>query len=362
MSDIPRIERVQPTSFPTDVDSLHVVANTVTIEKKETAPKSVDPHRPVINAIWLAVLMVLVTIWFGIHLKTYVTQLALLGTATVWSVVQIVIAEFSKAVGDEAGEMRKRLMGRKETTWNLWFFVAVAVLMYFATSSIYVKTSAADNVVVKFTERGKGQFIEEVTLGPDAKVAGAPVFSRFQSHDVDVEVVRPEGYHAKTINLRPGAARTLVFPGEFDKQTLVRIYVPYRLVMSVPPENGDLHKVTRLEITAKGKTVPVNEFSFKCAYVGVTNPSLASRLIDTGSASFDAARRGELEGREDRESIDSALNDWRTNPAIRTDFDLKKDDIVEAKLIVGREVRLQCSAPVIESKINDCVLTELKPR
>src|SRR2546429_482811 len=91
------------------------------------------------NLALLVVFMILLAVWFQRHLQTYVTEIFLLGgTLTLWAFWQIAQSWLHWGWGEEATELRKRLLSENRATEYLGFGLGLLLILWCTTSSIYV--------------------------------------------------------------------------------------------------------------------------------------------------------------------------------------------------------------------------------
>jgi len=359
MNEVHQIGSQGPAEPCLEVKTLQVTANTVIIGKPPRDVPADELKRFYVNSFLLAVLSLMVTVWFTAHLKTYVTGAIVLGTATLWSVFQLVVARLTKPWEKETEDWRKRFLSGLETSWHLCFFIALCILLCAGTSSVHVKLGekAETAVIIRVTERGDPSVVPPIHLGGDVKIHGAPMFSTFRTRQVVLHVEKPSGYHPRPAAILAGEAEYLIFPDEFTKQTLVRIYVPFGL--SVPAVGADNHDKTHLEITVEGRTVTVSKYAGPAVYVGLTNAATSKDLVQKGRSAFETARREEFEGRVAAEDLAHYLAELHHEPIIRTEWNLNSKDTVTATITIAGEKVMQCEAPVVESRINDCMMKEI---
>lgn len=360
MSEVHQIGPRGPAKHCLEVKTLEVIAETVIVGKPPKDVPADELKRFYLNSFLLAVLFLTITVWFTAHLKTYMTGSILLGTATLWSIFQIVVAGLTKPWEKETDDWRKRFLFGHETRWHLCFFIALSIMLCAATSSVHVKLGdgAEKSVEIRVREKRSGlSAVPTIHLGGDVKIHGAPMFSAFQTRHVVLHVEQPGGYHPKEADIYAGEAAYLIFPKDFEKQTLVRIYVPIDL--SVPGVGADKHDKTDLVITADGRSVTESKYSGRAVYVGLTDLATSKTLIQKGRTAFEAARREELDALVAAQDVADFLDELRRDPIIRTDWNLNRKHTVTAIITIAGEKAMHCSAAVEENRINDCVMKEI---
>ena len=367
MSEVSDI-RPGPGAESVRVASLLVIAEKVVIEKKEE--EKPPDRRGLVNSILFAILMALLTVWFSVHLDTYFTQTVFLGTVTIWSVIHVFVKQMKAAVGDDTEKWWKTAVRHARTTMALRVAIAAALLLFLFTSSIYVKLGDTKASGVEIEVLEDTDVLKDVRLGTADKIGGGPLLSSLPNRKLLVKVKKPGGYQHEPVTLRPGEALELTFPEQFRKRTIARIFVPYRLRDPILEEGDDQYPNAALDITIHGATRTVQPFSFKTAYVGVSDKALASDLIGQSLASFEAARREEVRSElraapraeqvpvTETESVtpeDTAesiveryLAMWRSSPEVRPEWDLVEGDVVKAVYRVGTTPVLSCLATVSE--------------
>lgn len=337
-----------------------IIAQKVVVGREESEPSADEQRRIFVNSVLLAVFAGMVTFWCWLHLKTFLTGTIILGTATLWSAFQAILAMFKPWKG-EADALRKRLLAHAETSWHLCFFIALALLSFLATSSVHVGLGdgVETPVRIRVTEGGSAGLIPRIDLDDYVKRAGAAMFSQFRSRHLQLQVQQPAGYHVRQVVIRPGEPKYLTFPQDFEKETVVRIYVPYGLMDRIPAAGADKQEKTDLIVSDGIRSFVIGKFGGVVVYVGLRDAAAAKGLVERGRSAFEKAQHEQLDGRADAAEIANYLAELRARPIVRSEWDLNKTDTVTARVSIDGKTVMKCSARVEETRINDCMMTEM---
>jgi len=358
MSQVPYIGPAVPEEPHLNIETVRITAQKVIIGKEREEPSPEEQQRVDVNTFLFAVLMVLGWLWFTAHLKTLVTGTIVLGTATAWSVFQAIVTRMTEPI-DDADGIRKRLLARPRTMWHLCFFLAVMIFAFVLTSSVHVMLGDAKGRISIRVLEGNS-VVRSIRLGDDVKIAGASMWSVFPQRKLALHVAEPSGYHPYTLDLSTGEPAYLRFPDDFSRQTLVRIYVPFGLMIRIPDVGADKHKDTKLTIEAAGQKKEEERYAGKAVYVGLMNPEIAKSLIEKGFAEFAKAQHERLDSVADAGDLANYIAALRHSPVVRPDWNLDKRHTVKATITIKGEAIMECTASVDETRINDCVMKEIK--
>jgi hypothetical protein len=335
-----------------------ISAEKVIVGNEPAVQPADEQQRVTQNSFLFAVLMLLVTLWFTAHLKTIVTGAILLGTATLWSIFQVIVSRLSEPVDVDA--LRKRVLARPATVWHLCFFISLLLVLFVGTSSVHVKLGdAKGRVHIRVNEGDGSGVIPSIRLDDDVKIAGAPMLSRFPKRTVVLEVMEPSGYHPLRTVIEPGEPVYLQFPESFNRQTLVRIYAPFKLMPDIPAVGAEKYQDTKLVIEAEGRRAEQAPWAGNAVYVGLSDAATARNLIDKNFNDFSKAQHERLDNLADAQDLAAYIQELRFDPIVRREWDLNEHHTVKATVMIEGKPVMECTAPVLETRINDCLMKEI---
>jgi hypothetical protein len=344
--------------------SLFVVAAQVFVASAEKPKDPGAERRRLISSVLAAALFAVTTIWFTVHLETFVTSIVALGTATFWSVLQVFLSNFKRAAGDETKSFWQKLLAREWTGRVLLTLVVLALLLFLFTSSLHLKLgrTSASNVEIEILETtAKLQVLDAAKLSLAQPAEGRPVLQFLQPQNFVLRVTKPAGYHDAPVRLHAGESREITFPDDFSRRSIIRIHVPHVLEQTVPQKGDGQFARSDLYLEAPGQTaITIAPFPVATVYVGMSNRALADDLIEGSRTGYEARRRTEkLAGGVLAPLIDTQLAIEDVSRVICTNWDLEENDLVTASIRVDATARFQCSARVTEGVISDCVFGEV---
>jgi hypothetical protein len=150
-----------------------------------------------------------------------------------------------------------------------------------------------------------------------------------------------------------------VFPDDFERQTLVRIYVPYALAMNVPAVGADKHNATVLTIEANGIRSRVGPYAGGAVYLGVKDVQAATALAESKRAEFDLKQHARLDARAERSDLAAYLAEMHQGQKVLPHWNLNRKHTVTARVEIEGAAVLTCSVRVVDTTIADCAMKEI---
>jgi len=317
---------------------LRIVAAQVIVEKAEPKNDPEAERNRLISSILFALLLAVITCWFTVHLKAFVTGVLLLGTVTFWSALQIFLGNLKSAVGDDAKGWWKKLLVNVWTKRVLLALVMLAPLLFVFTSSLQFKLGRDAKEVEIAIRDASGTTLQTMKLNASHSSDAWPIFAPAAPDVITLSVKSPRGYLDESMSLRAGQALPITFPDDFHRRALVRFRVSDKVKDIVSRPGDPLFERTDFYLTASGR-LPISKRRSAplLAYAGASDATVAKELIDRA--------RNEVAGREPE--------------AIVRDWDLVEGDFVTAMIRVDNTPLLRCSV-ILEGAVNDCVMEKVQ--
>jgi len=221
-----------------------------------------------------AVVAAALVIWFQRHLQPYVTESLIIGgTISLWGLWKLVWTMFTDAGGEGRKDLTRRLLGTPGAFSGLLFLAAIAALLHFMTSSIYLRSAGASSGEKDFTVQvleGDKIYMGPFTVHP-GEVLGEPHFPSFGTHELEYQILEPRGFEPLKKTLRPWGAHNIKVPGSFSRKVLRHVVlVPDTILFAdLPPLGQEGGPRYYLSVTADDKSS--------------VHPDLLQQLVVTGS-------------------------------------------------------------------------------
>lgn len=335
--DAPAPGGTAAASGPIRVGSLVIHADEVTIVraggKEAPAP---SPRRYRINAALLALAMVLLTIWFSVHLETFVTRTVVVGSLSLYAIWKVIESWLRKDFLGPTEDARKKVLARSETTEFLVFGLLLVAFLIATTSSIYLELDgrAAEPATVRFVEPDGSEYAR-LTASPAARLVGGPRYLRTKARQLSVQVVDPAGYEAQTITLRPWGRVFLTFPNAFEQRRyrLVQLVPGFALAGAIPAKGEEARdRWTLTVIRSDGRAATLTDFRKQTVWIGAAETDL-ERLVPR-------LHDEKYEGAVERYFIDHGVPDEARSSLISQWMTFEPTFLATPELSEGEEIHI----------------------
>ncbi|MCK4680463.1 hypothetical protein KAT82_05015 [bacterium] len=195
-------------------------------DKTEPEGPRVGVGRYRLNLALLVVLLVLMVVYFRVHLELYVTQGYLVGgTLSLWGLLKLIRARSDWCVKEAGIEPTKALLGRPGGTELLIVGFIVLAFLFGTTSSIYITykpvVGAASEFEVQVTS-GDHLYMEPLAVTSYDRVAGRPYFPRFGAKEnLTFRITKPPGYAPLKKTFGAWSNLSVEVPAGFDQRRLL---------------------------------------------------------------------------------------------------------------------------------------------
>jgi hypothetical protein len=341
------------------IGALTVHADEVIVGKKEDKPTAKIIERYRWNAGRLALVAILLVVWFNTHLQAWATQKVVFGTATVWALVQL-IRSWSKDFASDVEGARKRLLAREGTREHLLFALIAAAALLSVTSSLYVRLGDREqsHVRIDIVDSKGGLYMDSLVLEPSSRISGQLFLPRFRTEKLQVIVREPANYVflQNPIALKPWSAVELTFgdPQQFAKRRLhaLRVVPGWTL-------NGidDPDKQYEAIVKVGDASFTINDFKFKTLYLGVSDKDSLARIAreQTGDA-FTEQLKKHLDDHPGAADRDEYITGWKTEPRLET---TRNFEAGEAVVVTVRKKGSAKGVTTTPQKIDDGEITTI---
>lgn len=213
----------------------------------EEDPGAVRRYRR--RLVLFVLLMILLTVWFQVHLEPYVTQgVFLSGTLTLWGLWKILQSWFAWGTKGQTSEAARKWLAQPVAGELLALGLILIVLLLIGTSSIYLHFAGArsgeDGYRVEVLNR-EHPFVEDgLQVTSAQRQAGRPFFLRWRPVPLVFRIADRPGWEPLERTFFPGQALHLNVPGDFTRTRL--------LLLRLIPGKGFLGG----ELTRAGDPVP----------------------------------------------------------------------------------------------------------
>ncbi len=212
-------------------------------QSPDSSDSWLSSRRYLLNLGLFSVSVILVTVWFHVHLSLYVTEARLVGgTLTLWGLWKIAQSAIKRGIDDQAPKV-SRILASPGLTEYLGLGLAIVIVLYAMTSSVYLEYRGAPRGESEFKVDvlHKGNpYLETLAVASYDQVAGRPFFFRFNTIDLLFDIQEPRGYQAVARKLAPWSSVRLRVPQDFtEKKFHVVRLVPGRGLFNLLPRAGD---------------------------------------------------------------------------------------------------------------------------
>lgn len=287
--------------------------------------------------VLFVVLMILLTVWFQVHLEPYVTQgVFLSGTLTLWGLWKILQSWFAWGTKGQTSEAARQWLARPAAGELLTFGLILVALLLIGTSSIYLHFEGArpgeDGYQVEVMSgggQGEHPFVAgglQVTSAQ--RLAGHPFFLRWRPVPLVFRIADRPGWEPLERTFFPGQALHLNVPGDFSRTRLLLL----RLVPGKGFLGGELTRAgepvpsgTTLRLVIDGRPHVLPDLRLQSVVVGAEAKELSWAL---GEADRQQLRK-ELDGYLGRVGMPSEgrpayLDAWEGSPRVVSGVRLTK--------------------------------------
>jgi hypothetical protein len=273
----------------------------------EAAPVTASPWPYRLRLIWFIVLVVAVSLWFERHLKTYVSQTAIVGTTvTLFALWKLILDALGVAGEKGPADWLRRAFTSERASGYLGFGTLLFAVAWACTSSIYLTFEGDARGQSSFTvEQWQGGRLmnKPEPLNSYDRFRGQPYLFHFGAEPVEFRIVNPPGYEPLVRDWRLASQLTVRVPRDFARKELhlVQIVPGIDFLGELPKEGEDPPVRYRLELRKVGSTQPeattvIWPYFETVIYTGMSDAELAAA---TGDTVREASRR--------------AVQDWLTS-------------------------------------------------
>lgn len=301
--------------------------------------------------VLFVLLMILLTVWFQVHLEPYVTQgVFLSGTLTLWGLWKILQSWFAWGTKGQTSEAARKWLARPVAGELLTLGLILMALLLIGTSSIYLHFAGArsgeDGYRVEVSNR-EHPFVEKgLQVTSAQRQAGRPFFLRWRPVPLVFRIVDRPGWEPLERTFFPGQALHLNVPGDFKRTQLVLLrLVPGRgfLGGDLPRAGEPVPSGTMLRLRIGDRPYVLPDLRLQSVVVGAEAKELSWAL---GEADRQQLRR-DLDGYLGRvgmppEGRPDYLDAWEGTPRMVSGVRLTKGAKIQVSVQrgTGQPVRL----------------------
>ena len=265
----------------------------------EAAQVNASPWPYRLRLIWFIVLAVAFSLWFERHLKTYVSQTAIVGTTvTLFALWKLLLDVLGVAGEKGPADWLRRAFTSERATGYLGFGTLLFLVAWACTSSIYLTFEGDARGQSGFTvEQWQGGRLmnKPEPLNSYDRFRGQPYLFHFNSEPVEFRIVNPPGYEPLIRDWRLASQLTVRVPRDFARKELhlVQIVPGVDFLGDLPPDTSDRPVQYRIELRKVGSKKPeatavMSPYFETIIYTGMSESELVAA---TGDAARDASRR-----------------------------------------------------------------------
>lgn len=249
--------------------------------------------------VLFVLLMILLTVWFQVHLEPYVAQgVFLSGTLTLWGLWKIFQSWFAWGTKGQTSEAARKWLARPVAGELLAIGLILIALLLIGTSSIYLHFAGArpgeDGYQVEVSSREHPFMKDGLQVTSAQRQSGRPFFLRWRPVPLVFRIADRPGWEPLERTFFPGQALHLNVPGDFKRTKLVLL----RLVpgkgflgdLTLAGEEGPSTTTLQLQIGDRRYVLP--DLRFQTLVLGAEAKELSWALGDADRAQF----HQELEG------------------------------------------------------------------
>lgn len=250
---------------------------------REIGPDPAVERRQLRRLVLFVVLVILLTVWFQLHIQPFVTEVFFVGgTLTLWGLWKI--AQSSWAEWGSGGKPQKGVRGwlaRPLTGELLALGLILAGLLFMGTSSIYGNFEGArpgeDSYKVEILElelkdghRSTRPLTRLMEVTSTKRLDGRPFFLRWRPVQLELRITNQPGWEPLPKSFWPGMPLRLDVPGDFERRRL-------RLLRLVPGSGLIGDELARPEAETSGHSLlmviggekhKVSDLRFQTIYLG----------------------------------------------------------------------------------------------
>lgn len=217
-----------------------------------------------INVVLLWAGLATLYAWLSGHMLPYLMQTRLVGgTVALWSLLELVPKVFAKP--DDKEKILSRILNRPETIVYLLAILAMSLVLYYNTSSVYIRydnpAANESNFYVEFEDVETGaRLSEQMSLSHYQDMVGMPFLFRDDSQRLRIKIYSENFYRPRDTVLRAGTSLRLDVPGKFTRKplNLIRVIPGSSLYSRLPFSRDNKAKPYLIEIQI-GDTTSVRD-------------------------------------------------------------------------------------------------------
>jgi hypothetical protein len=334
------------------IASLTVHADNVTIGEKKEAPSAAVKRRYQWNAGMLAALTMLVVFWFQAHLQSWATQKLLIGTASVWALMQLARSSIGKKTGDDAEKLRDRILAREGTRENLVFALIAAIGLLAFTSSLYLRLNDSKQqrrVRIDVIDEKGTPYMDSLVVEPSARIAGSLFVPRFRSRKLTVVVREPANYEflRNPVTVWPWSAVELTFGDEtqFAPKALhaLRIVPGWALNGMEDPGEPEYEAI----VTVGTESFRFSSLKFQTLYLGIQDKASLERIAtEQTNDAFNDEINQHLQQHPGATDTAEYLTAWRSAPRIEPTRNFSSGESITVAIGIKGQPPLVTTQPV----------------
>lgn len=243
------------------------------------AQPGISRRRFIGNVGLFLIVVVLVCVWFKLHVEHHVEESWLIGGAlSVWALFEIVHSALDWALEDEMKSLPQRILGSRRSTAYLWLAVILALALLACTSSVWVQYEAsaegkpAYKVRLSRRESQRLPFIDALDVASSSPADGRTFFFRWRPVELVGETEIPSGFVTKPKTLRWGRRLNFVVPKDLEPKQyhLVRLLPVGTLLNALEHAGVDVEKPCDLEIKWGAHRLVFRDVRRGAIYLGST--------------------------------------------------------------------------------------------